>query len=100
MERLRLIPRLLIFFLASVAFGLLLWSLVVMVGVVVFDSPTPECRNNDTCNTFGDIVYPVQESWLARLAWLSLSGVLLVWPFLWVLRSNRPIRQQSQVLKR
>jgi hypothetical protein len=100
MDRLRLLLRLLTFLLGTVAFGFLLWTLVVMVGVLVFDSPTPECRTNDTCNAFGDIVYPVQESWLARLAWFSLSGLLLVWPFLWVNRSHRPIPQQPQVSKR
>jgi hypothetical protein len=94
MERLRLLPRLLMFVLATFAFGILLWFLVMMVGILVFGSPTPECSTNDTCDTFGDIVY--RPSWLAWLAWFSFVGLLLVWPFRWVTRADRPIPQRAQ----
>lgn len=100
MARVRFLLRLLIFLFATVAFGLVLWTLVAIVGVVVFGSPSPECRTNDTCNTFGNIFYPVQESWLALLAWFALCGLLLLWPFRWVVRSNRPVRQRPQLSKR
>jgi hypothetical protein len=92
-EEFRLGLRVLIFLAATFVFAFVLWYVVLIVGIVLFQSPTPECTDSDTCNTFGDVFYKVQDEWYARIAWLVLSGLLLVWPLRWLFRSERPVRR-------
>jgi hypothetical protein len=92
-EEFRLGLRVLIFLAATFVFAFVLWYVVLIVGIVLFESPTPECTDSDTCNTFGDVFYKVQDEWYARIAWLVLSGLLLAWPLRWLFRSERPVRR-------
>jgi hypothetical protein len=93
MDQFRYVLRVLIFLAATFVFAVLLWYVVLIVGILLFQSPTPECTDSDTCNTFGDVFYKVQDEWYARIAWLVLSGLLLVWPLRWLIRSERPMRR-------
>jgi hypothetical protein len=99
MRLLRLVAPALAFVAVTFVFAELLWLGAVAAEVFVFGGETPECKQSDSCGWFGDIVYTTQDSWLAYGAWLCFCGLLLIWPFRWVLRSNRPIREELRVPK-
>ena len=100
MRHLRLIPPLLIFGVVTVLFAAFLWYLAVAAEIFLFGGDTPECTNSDSCSWRGDIIYAGQDSWLAALAWLALSGLLLAWPFKWVMRANKPVRHEPHASQR
>jgi hypothetical protein len=94
MRLLRLIAPLLLFLALTFAFAALLWYVAVAAELFVFGGESPECKHSDSCSWRGDIIYASEDSWLAALAWFAFSGLLLIWPFRWVMRSNRPVRQE------
>ena len=72
------ILRVLGFILATVLLAVAFWSALFVFGIYVLDSPTPECTDSDTCDTYGQVLWDFGGGWPAFLGCVLLSGGL-VW---------------------
>jgi hypothetical protein len=71
--------RLLVFVLTTAIFGLGLYFTLLGFGIYVLGSPTPECADSGTCDTYGRVLWEFGSGWPAIVGCTLLSGAFL-WP--------------------
>ena len=87
----RIVVRITIFLAATFATGLALWLALELLTLYVFDEPTPECTDSDTCGELGDFVYHI---WPGVIVCFAVAAVIW-WLLLRPMRRRRSLSEQD-----
>jgi hypothetical protein len=68
------------FIVIAAALGIGLWFVLLAFGIYVLDSPTPECSDSGTCDTYGQVLWGFGGGLPAITGCILLSGA-----FVWLL---------------
>jgi hypothetical protein len=87
----RIVVRLTIFLAATLATGVALWIALFLLALSVFDEPTPECTDSDTCGAWGDFAY---HMWPGGFVCFAVAAVIW-WLLLRPMRRRRSLSEQD-----
>jgi hypothetical protein len=85
--------RVLGFIVMAAVLGIGLWYVLLAFGIYVLDSPTPECTNSGTCDTYGQVLWEFGGGWPAITGCILLSA-MFVWRFLPIRSIHGPSKQR------
>lgn len=69
--------RLLGFIAVAAVLGIGLWLVLLAFGIYVLDSPTPECSDSGTCDTYGQVLWGFGGGLPAIMGCVLLSGTFV-----------------------
>jgi hypothetical protein len=66
------------FIISAFVLGIGLWFGLLAFGIYVLDSPTPECSDSGTCDTYGNVLWGFGGGLPAVMACIAISSAV-VW---------------------